>query len=59
MAKALNSPSHQEREANLLQVVRIAMLALFVGLLLLLGLSMAHHRFFLGGRVHQNGSIGQ
>jgi hypothetical protein len=35
------------------------MLALFVGLLLLLGLSMVHHRFFQGGRVHQNGSVGQ
>jgi hypothetical protein len=28
-------------------------------ILLLLGRSMVHHRFFQGGRYHQNGSVGQ
>ena len=28
-------------------------------ILFLLGQSMVHHRFFEGGRVHRNGSIGQ
>ena len=28
-------------------------------ILLLLGQSMVHHRFFKGGREHRNGSIGQ
>jgi hypothetical protein len=28
-------------------------------LFFLLGQSMVHHRFFQGGRVHRNGSIGQ
>jgi hypothetical protein len=31
----------------------------FFLLVLLLGLSMVHHRFFRGERVHQNGSVGQ
>jgi hypothetical protein len=31
---------------------------LFV-LILLLGLSMVHHRFFQGQREHSNGSLGQ
>jgi hypothetical protein len=28
-------------------------------ILLLLGQSMVRHRFFQGGRYHQNGSVGQ
>lgn len=34
-------------------------LAVLAFLFFLLGQSMVHHRFFQGGRVHRNGSIGQ
>jgi hypothetical protein len=34
-------------------------LAIFFVLLYLLGRSMVDHRFFRGGRIHENGSIGQ
>lgn len=33
--------------------------AIFVVLTLLLGRSMVEHRFCQGGRMHQNGSVGQ
>jgi hypothetical protein len=35
------------------------LIALFVVIVFLLGLSMVHHRFFQGQRVHHNGSVGQ
>jgi hypothetical protein len=34
-------------------------LAIFFVLLYLLGRNMVDHRFFRGGRIHENGSIGQ
>ncbi len=34
-------------------------LAIFFVLVYLLGRSMVDHRFFRGGRIHENGSIGQ
>ena|GEM_PF-1370937 len=59
MAKAANSSHPSERKTPLFQVVKVAFIALFVALVFLLGLSMVHHRFFRGGRVHHNGSVGQ
>ncbi len=37
----------------------IIFVAIFFVLLFWLGQSMVQHRFFRGGRVHQNGSVGQ
>ena len=59
MANDANSSTPPERDRTSLQVVRYTLVAVLVALLLLLGLSMVHHRFFRGGRVHQNGSIGR
>jgi len=37
----------------------VVFIAVFVVLVFLLGRSMIDHRFFEGGRMHENGSIGQ
>jgi hypothetical protein len=36
-------------------IVKVVLLAAFVAALLMLGLSMANHRFFRGGRIDQRG----
>jgi hypothetical protein len=59
MANDANSSTPSERETPLYQALKIGFVALFVVFLLLLGLSMVHHRFFQGERVHHNGSVGQ
>lgn len=59
MANDETSPPDPERETPLLQAIKIGFIALFVVLVFLLGLSMVHHRFFRGERVHHNGSVGQ
>ncbi|MGO9515922.1 MAG: hypothetical protein ACLPND_02655 [Candidatus Korobacteraceae bacterium] len=59
MANDANSSTPSERETRLYQALKIGFVALFVVFLLLLGLSMVHHRFFQGERVHRNGSVGQ
>ena len=59
MTKAATSPPDPERETPLFHALKIVFLALFVVLVLLLGLSMVHHRFFQGQREHHNGSVGQ
>jgi len=59
MANDANSSTPSERETPLYQALKIGFIALFAVLLLLLGLSMVHHRFFQGERVHRNGSVGQ
>jgi hypothetical protein len=59
MTKAENRLPDPERETSLFQVVTIIFVALFFAVVLMLGISMVHHRFFRGGRVHQNGSVGQ
>lgn len=38
-------------------IVRILLLAAFIGALFLLGQSMVHHRFFRGGRIDQHGTL--
>ena len=42
-----------------LAIAKFLLLAVFVIALLLLGLSMAHHRFFRGGRVNDHGIVVQ
>jgi hypothetical protein len=38
---------------------RFLIIVLLAVAMLLLGQSMVHHRFHEGGRVHENGSVGQ
>lgn len=59
MTKAANPSPNSEPETSLYQVVTIVFVALFFAAVLMLGISMVHHRFFRGERVHQNGSVGQ
>jgi hypothetical protein len=40
-----------------LAVGKFLLLAVFVFVLLMLGVSMAHHRFFRGGRIDQRGVL--
>jgi hypothetical protein len=59
MRNDANPSPDPERETSLYQVVTIIFVALFFAVVLMLGISMVHHRFFRGERVHQNGSVGQ
>jgi hypothetical protein len=59
MANGANSSPDPERKTPLLLALKIGLIALFVVIVFLLGLSMVHHRFFQGQRVHHNGSVGQ
>ncbi len=59
MTKAANPSPDPERDTSLFQVVTIIFVALFFAVVLMLGISMVHHRFFQGQRVHRNGSVGQ
>jgi len=59
MTNGANPSSAPERETSLFQVVTIIFVALFFAVVLTLGISMVHHRFFQGERVHRNGSVGQ
>ena len=59
MTNDANPSPDPERESSLFQIVTIAFVALFFGAVLMLGISMVHHRFFQGQRVHRNGSVGQ
>jgi hypothetical protein len=40
-------------------IITILFVTVFFFLVLLLGISMVHHRFFQGEREHRNGSVGQ
>jgi|HubBroStandDraft_5_1064220.scaffolds.fasta_scaffold58160_3 preprotein translocase subunit SecG len=59
MTNDANLSPDPERETSLFQVVTIIFVALFFAVVLMLGISMVHHRFFQGQRVHRNGSVGQ
>jgi preprotein translocase subunit SecG len=59
MTNDANPSSDPERETSLFQVVTIIFVALFFAVVLMLGISMVHHRFFQGQRLHRNGSVGQ
>ena len=43
----------------LFRIRKTLFVVVLVILMFLLGEAMVHHRFFEGGRYHQNGSIGQ
>lgn len=59
MDKDANPAGRPERKGPLSGIITIVFVAVFFLLVLLLGISMVHHRFFRGERVHQNGSLGQ
>ena len=59
MTNSSNPSPDPERETSIFQVVTIVFVALFFAVVLMLGISMVHHRFFQGQRVHRNGSVGQ
>jgi hypothetical protein len=59
MDKDANPASRPEQKPLLRGILPILFVMVFFILVLLLGLSMVHHRFFQGERVHRNGSIGQ
>ena len=51
--------SHVEQEPGRAGILRVLLVTVLFVLILLLGLSMVHHRFFQGQREHPNGSVGQ
>jgi len=55
----LPSPSKPGRKPLPPGVATVVFVAIFLILTFLLGRSMVEHRFFQGGRIHENGSIGQ
>lgn len=59
MDKDVNLSARPEQKPPPLGFLRIVFVVVFFLLVLLLGLSMVHHRFFRGQRVHSNGSLGQ
>jgi hypothetical protein len=54
-----NSASQPERKPRSGPIWTLVLMTVFLVLLFLLGRSMVKHRFFQGGRVHPNGSVGQ
>jgi hypothetical protein len=59
MITYLNTTESEGRKPSLLGTGQIVFTVVLVVILFLLGQSMVRHRFFQGGRFHQNGSVGQ
>ncbi|HTC57420.1 MAG TPA: hypothetical protein VK706_13475 [Candidatus Sulfotelmatobacter sp.] len=59
MASPLNSPGPEGPEPPSFGTGHFLFVLLLAVIFFLLGHSMVRHRFFEGGRVHRNGSIGQ
>jgi hypothetical protein len=59
MESGSNSAQGSRQEPRSGQIWVVLFVAIFFVLLVLLGRSMVEHRFFRGGRIHQNGSVGQ
>jgi len=55
----MNTPAPAGREPPSFGMGQLLFAVVLVVILVLLGQSMVHHRFFQGGREHRNGSIGQ
>ena len=51
--------AHMEQAPGRAGILRVLLVTVLFVLILLLGLSMVHHRFFQGQREHLNGSVGQ
>jgi len=54
-----NLAPQPERKPPSGRIWTVVFVAIFFILFFLLAASMVQHRFFRGGRVHENGSIGQ
>jgi hypothetical protein len=59
MARPLNTPDPEGEKPPSFGTREWLFALLLLVLFFLLGQSMVHHRFFQGGRVHRNGSVGQ
>ena len=59
MTTSLNTPTPAGREPPSFGIGHFLFVVVLAVILVLLGQSMVHHRFFQGGREHRNGSIGQ
>ncbi|MGB6857391.1 MAG: hypothetical protein WBE03_10965 [Terracidiphilus sp.] len=59
MDKDANLAGRPEQKPRSPGILGLLLAVIFFVLVLLLGLSMVHHRFFRGQRIHQNGSLGQ
>lgn len=59
MTTSLNTPTPGGREPPSFGIGQFLFVVVLAVILVLLGQSMMHHRFFQGGREHRNGSIGQ
>ena len=59
MDEDVNLTARPEQKPPPLGFLRIVFVVVFFLLVLLLGISMVHHRFFQGEREHRNGSVGQ
>ena len=59
MDKDANQAAGPEQKPPLRGIITILFVTVFFFLVLLLGISMVHHRFFQGEREHGNGSVGQ
>jgi TRAP-type mannitol/chloroaromatic compound transport system permease small subunit len=59
MDKDANLAARPEQKPPLHGIITILFVMVFFLLVLLLGVSMVHHRFFQGEREHRNGSVGQ
>ena len=59
MVAGVKSSTCLEQERRRAGILRFLLVTVLFVLILLLGLSMVHHRFFQGQREHPNGSLGQ
>jgi hypothetical protein len=55
----MNTPTPARRAPPSFGMGQLLFAVVLLVILVLLGQSMVHHRFFQGGREHRNGSIGQ
>jgi hypothetical protein len=59
MTTSLNTSARAGRTPPSFGLEKFLFAVVLAVIFFLLGQSMVHHRFFEGGRVHRNGSIGQ
>jgi len=59
MASSLNTTGPAGRKPPSFGIKQFLFVVFLAVIFFLLGQSMLHHRFFEGGRLHRNGSVGQ
>jgi hypothetical protein len=55
----MTTPNPAGQEPPSFGMGQLLFVVVLLVILVLLGQSMVHHRFFQGGREHRNGSVGQ